>query len=218
MQINKKTFFNVTYTLFSIAAIISSFLNLIMVIDILFKISALILLLLSYVIQKRSKTKIIYVLFFLLLAYSNSLIFFGELYLKEIIIISAIEKIGLIIFIINKFQKKDLKSILTYNLLLFSSTGPLYYFFSKAIPKYNNIIFVCYILTCMAIALSYSRFIKATNKKIPYYFLAILLFSFAEVFFGIFFYFDKSPIYIAGGFFIHAFARYTIYNFMLEKS
>jgi len=132
------------------------------------------------------------------------------------VIISMFEKIGLLTIIINSFKKIDYKEILKFNLLIFCSTGPLYYFFNRAIFQHNFIIFICYVLTCILMALSYYNFIRNNNKRMYYCFLSILLFCFAEVFFGIYCYFDKSTLYLASGFSILGFARYIFYRFMLK--
>lgn len=210
--------FDVLYILFSIAAVISCFLNINMIADILFKISAIILIIVSCLLKKGKKIEILYIFLFLLLAYSNTLIHFGERYLKQIVFISMLEKTLFFVVALSFQKKKYLKHTLKFNLLVFISTGPLYYFFNKSIPEDNGIIFICYLLTCVSIALSYVNFININNRKMVYYFLSILLFCFAELFFGIYFYFDQISLYLAAGFFILGFARHTLYSFMLENT
>ena len=213
-----KYLFNITYIILSIAAVISELIETNTIIDIFYKASGLILLLIAYVLQKEKKTKFFYVVLMLLIAYSNSLFSFGDRYIGQIVFINMIEKSALLTMIFTVLKKKDYKSLLKFNLLIFCSTAPLYYFFNKAITEHNFIVFICYILTCTAIAASYYNFIYNNNQKSFYYFLSILIFCFSEVFFGIFFYFDNSVLYVASGFFLLGFARYIFYRFMLENN
>ncbi len=215
-MLNFKTSFNTLHIGCSFAAVLSTFVQLDRVTDILFKIASLLLILVFYLIKKAKNIKPLYLIIVGLLIYSNALFSFGDRYLKQIVVINMFEKTALLFLILNTLKKKDYKNILKFSILIIFSTAPLYYFFNKTIPDYNFIIFICYVLTCVLIALSYIDFVVINNKRLFFCFLAILLLCFAEVFFGIFFYFDNSQLYLSSGFFILSFARYFFYLFMIE--